>query len=119
MTRKRFSEEAALDLLRQIDLDLASGSTVETAIRTAGISEATYYKWRKLYGGMGKSQLRELKAMEKENARLKRIVAAFVAISLYNFQPSSSKTAPARAIDRMPNFKTEWNKRSSCAQRIN
>ncbi len=55
MTRKRFSEEATLDLLRQIDLDLASGSTVETAIRSAGISEATYYKWRKLYGGMGKS----------------------------------------------------------------
>ena len=41
MTRKRFSEDASLDLLRQIDLDLASGSTVETAIRTAGISEAT------------------------------------------------------------------------------
>ena len=41
MTRKRFSEEAALDLLRQIDLDLASGSPVETAISTAGISEAT------------------------------------------------------------------------------
>ena len=88
-------------------------------MRTAGISESTYYKWRKLYGGMGKSQLRELKAMEKENARLKRIVAAFVAISLYNFQPSSSKTAPALAIDRMPNFKREWNKRSSGAQRIN
>jgi len=75
MARKRFSEEAALDLLRQIDLDLASGSTVETAIRAAGISEASYYKWRKRYGGMGKSQLRELQAMEKENARLKRIVA--------------------------------------------
>ena len=53
MTRKRFSEEAALDLLRQIDLDLASGGTDERAIRTAGISEATYYKWRKLFGGMG------------------------------------------------------------------
>ena len=75
MTRKRFTEEAALDLLRQIDLDLASGSTVEMAIRTAGISEATYYKWRKHYGGMGKSQLRELRVMEKENARLKQIVA--------------------------------------------
>ena len=75
MTRKRFSEEAALDLLCQIDLDLSSGSTVERAIRTAGISEATYYKWCKLYGGMGKSQLRELRAMEKEHARLRRIVA--------------------------------------------
>ena len=61
--------------MRQIELDLASGSLVETAVRTAGISDATYYKWGKLYGGMGKSQLRELKAMEKENTRLKRIVA--------------------------------------------
>ena len=43
MTRKRFSEEAALDLLRQIDLDLASGSTVETAIRTAGIKPLQIY----------------------------------------------------------------------------
>ena len=75
MTRKRFSEEDILGLLRQIELDLASGSSVETAVRAVGISDATYYKWRKLYGGMGKSQLRELKAMEKENARLKRIVA--------------------------------------------
>lgn len=74
MGRKRFSEEDILGLLRQIELDLASGSSVETAVRRAGISDATYYKWRKLYGGMGKSQLRELKAMEKENARLKRIV---------------------------------------------
>ena len=75
MTRKRFSEEDILGILRQIDLDLASGGTVETTIRSAGVSEATYYKWRKLYGGMGRSQLRELKAMEKENARLKRIVS--------------------------------------------
>ena len=62
-------------MLRQIDLDQASGNTVERSIRTAGISEAIYYKWRKLYGGMGKSQLRELRAVEKENTRLKRIVA--------------------------------------------
>lgn len=75
MTRKRYSKGTALDVLRQIDLDPASGSTVDAAIRTAGISEATYYKWRKFYGGMGKSQRCEMKAMEKENARLKRIVA--------------------------------------------
>ena len=75
MTRKRFSEEDILGMLRQIELDLASGSSVETAVRTAGISNATYYKWRKLYGGMGKSRLRELKAMEKVNTRLKGIVA--------------------------------------------
>ena len=75
MTRKRFSEEDILGILRHIDLDLASGGTVETTVRSAGISDATYYKWRKLHGGMGKSQLRKLKDMEKENARLKRIVS--------------------------------------------
>lgn len=75
MTRKRFSDEDALNVLRQIELELASGNSLESACRTAGISDATYYKWRKLYGGMGKSQLRELKAIEKENARLKRIIA--------------------------------------------
>jgi len=75
MTRKRFSDEDALNLLRQVELELASGNSVESACRVAGISDATYYKWRKLYGGMGKSQLRALKAMEKENARLKRIIA--------------------------------------------
>jgi len=75
MTRKRFSEEDILGILCQVELDLAGGGTVETAIRTAGISDATYYKWRKLYGGVGKSKLLEFKEMEKENARLKRIVA--------------------------------------------
>jgi hypothetical protein len=52
-----------LNILRQIDLDLASGSTVETAIRTAGISEATYYKWRKLYGGMLSGHAEALEAL--------------------------------------------------------
>tara|TARA_Y100000815_G_C12896662_1_gene332409 strand:- start:36 stop:323 length:288 start_codon:yes stop_codon:yes gene_type:complete len=75
MTRKRFSEEDILNILRQIELDLAAGGTVEAAIRTAGISDATYYKWRKVYGGMGRFKLHEFKEMEKENARLKRIVA--------------------------------------------
>jgi len=75
MTRKRFSEEDILNILRQIELDLAAGGTVEVAIRTAGISDATYYKWRKMYGGMGRSKLHEFKEMEKENTRLKRIVA--------------------------------------------
>jgi transposase-like protein len=63
MTRKRFSEEDILEILRQIELDLSGGSAVEMAIRTAGISDATYYKWRKRYGGMGKSKLREFKSL--------------------------------------------------------
>ena len=74
MARKRFSDEDILNLLRQIELSLASGSDVVTACRSAGVSDATYYNWRKRYGGMGKSQLSELKGLGKENAQLKKIV---------------------------------------------
>jgi len=75
MARKRHSDEDILKLLREIEVHLASGSDVATACRTAGISDATYYTWRKKFGGMGRSQLSELKALEKENQRLKKIVA--------------------------------------------
>lgn len=75
MARKRYSDEDILRLLREMELHLASGSDVQSACRSVGISDATYYKWRKRYGGMGRSQLSELKALEKENNRLKKIVA--------------------------------------------
>ena len=75
MARKRFSDEDILKVLRQVELDLASGSDIKTACRSAGISDATYYSWRKRYGGMGRNQLSEMKALEKENKRLKKIVA--------------------------------------------
>jgi len=64
-----------LKILRQVELDLAGGSDVAKPCRTAGISDATYYTWRKKFGGMARPQLTELKALEKENQRLKRIVA--------------------------------------------
>lgn len=75
MARKRYSDEDCLRLLREIELGLASGQDVVTACRSAGVSDATYYNWRKRFGGMGRSQLSELKALEKENGRLKKIVA--------------------------------------------
>ena len=74
--RKRFSDEGVLDLLRQIEVELSSGSDVASACRKVGISDAAYYTWRKKYGGMGRSRLREMKDLEKENTRLKKIVAA-------------------------------------------
>jgi len=75
MARKRHSDEDILKLLREIELNLASGNDVATACRSVGISDATYYNWRKRFGGMAKSQLSEKKALEKENQRLKKIVA--------------------------------------------
>ncbi len=75
MARKRHSDEDILKLLREVGVHLASGSDVATSCRAAGISDATYYNWRKKYGGMGRSQLSELKTLAKENQRLKKIVA--------------------------------------------
>ena len=75
MARKRYSDEDVLRLLREIELSLAEGLDVVSACRKAGDSDATYYNWRKKFGGVSKSQLAEKKALEKENARLKRIVA--------------------------------------------
>ena len=74
MARKRYTDEDCLKLLREIELHLASGSDVVTACRSAGISDATYYTWRRKFGGMGRPQLTELKALQKENQRLKKIV---------------------------------------------
>jgi len=75
MARKRYSDEDCLKLLREIELQLAAGTDVPAACRKAGISDATDYTWRKKFGSMGRSQLSELKALEKENQRLKTIVA--------------------------------------------
>lgn len=75
MARKRHSDEDVLKLLREIELKLTGGSDVASACRSVGISDATYYNWRRRFGGMGRSQLCEMKGLEKENARLKKIVA--------------------------------------------
>jgi len=75
MARKRHSDEDCLRLLREIEVHLAGGSDVGTACRTVGISDATYYAWRKKFGGMGRPQLAELKALQRQNQRLKKIVA--------------------------------------------
>ena len=75
MARKRYSDEDCLKRLREIELQLAAGSDIATSCRSAGISDARYYTWRKRFGGMGRAQLSELKALQKENGRLKKIVA--------------------------------------------
>jgi len=59
MARKRYSDEDILKLLREIELKLADGSDVRSACRGVGVSDATYYTWRRRFGGMGRSQLSE------------------------------------------------------------
>ena len=67
MARKRHSDEDILKLLREIELKLTAGDDVASACRSVGISDATYYNWRRRFGGMGRSQLSEMKSLEKES----------------------------------------------------
>lgn len=75
MARQRRSPEQIIRLLKQADVLASQGKTVEMVCREIGVSDATYYKWRKEYGGMGMDQARRLKELETENKRLKRAVA--------------------------------------------
>jgi putative transposase len=75
MPRKRYTPEQIINSLREAEVLLSQGSTAKEAARHLQISEQTYYKWRKEYGGMRINQAKRLKELEKENARLKRLVA--------------------------------------------
>jgi len=75
MARKRFSDEDVIRLLRQIEVETASGVSVVNACRSADVSDATYYGWRKEFGGMGPSKVKQMKVLEKENQRLRRAVS--------------------------------------------
>ena len=71
MRKSRFTEEQIAYALKQSEL----GTKVEEICRKMGISDATFYKWRQKYGGLGPSELRKMKQLEEENSKLKRLVA--------------------------------------------
>ena len=75
MARKRYSPEQIIGYLREAEVLLSTGSTVPQICRKIGIAEQTYYRWRKEYGSLSVDQARRLKEMEKENIRLKKLVA--------------------------------------------
>jgi transposase-like protein len=75
MPRKRFSVEQIIHHLCEADVLLAQGQTVGEVCRRIGVPEQSYYRWRKEYGGLKVEQVRQLKELEQENARLKRAVA--------------------------------------------
>jgi transposase-like protein len=72
---KKHTAEQIVSLLRQIEVAVANGKTTPVACRESGITEQTYYRWRKEYGGLQVDQARRLKEREQENTRLKRVVA--------------------------------------------
>ena len=75
MARKRYSAEQIIKKLREAEVLQAQGQTVEQVVRQLGVTNQTYYRWRKEYGGLKVDQAKRLKELEKENTRLKKLVA--------------------------------------------
>ena len=75
MPIKRYKAEQIVTLLRQIEVGIANGKTTPQACKEAEITVQTFYRWRKEYGGLKLDQAKRLKELEKENAKLKRVVA--------------------------------------------
>lgn len=75
MAKQRYTPEQIIAHLRQAEVMIGQGKTMDEVIRALGVTGNTYYRWRKQYGGMGTDQAKRLKELEAENARLKRVVA--------------------------------------------
>jgi transposase-like protein len=75
MAGKRYSTEQIIVKLREAEIEAGRGLKVPEVCRKLGISEQTFYRWRRRYGGMGRSEVRRLRALEQENARLKKLLA--------------------------------------------
>ena len=75
MARNRHTSEQIISKLREAEVELAKGTAIAQACKKIGITEQTYYRWRKAYGGLKVDQAKRLKALELENARLKKLVA--------------------------------------------
>jgi transposase-like protein len=75
MPMKRYKPEQIVNLLRQIEVETANGKTTPQACKEAEITQQTYYRWRKEFGGLKLDQAKRLKELERENAKLKRLVA--------------------------------------------
>jgi transposase-like protein len=77
MPKKGYSPEQIIHKLREAEVLLSQGNTIGAVSKKIGVSDYTYYRWRKEYGGMRVDQARRLKELEQENARLKKVVADF------------------------------------------
>ena len=75
MANKKYSAEQVVAKLRQIEVLQAGGKSIPMACKEAGITDVTYYRWRREYGGLKADQAKKLKDLERENQRLKKLVA--------------------------------------------
>ena len=92
MPNKRYKAEQIVTLLRQIEVGIANGKPTPQACKEAEITIQTYYRWRKEYGGLKLDQAKRLKELERENAKLKRVVA-----ELSRYPPLGNRTSLLRS----------------------
>ncbi len=94
MGKKRHTAEEIVAKLRQVDVLTAQGRTVAEAIRQIGVTEITYYRWRSEYGGLKSDQVKRLKELEMENARLRQAVSDLTLERLILKEAASGTTEP-------------------------
>ena len=109
MPRKRYSSEQIILKLREAEVLLSQGQTVQQACKTLEISEQTYYRWRREYGGMDTTKIKKLKELEKENTRLKRLVAD---LSLDN---AILKEVLSKKVSARPGGARQWSRWWGCS----
>src|ERR1700739_1229735 len=100
MPNKRYKAEQIVTLLRQIEVGIANGKTTPQVCKEAEITVQTYYRWRKEHGGLKLDQAKRLKELEKENAKLKRVVAELANFSVRVDISSNSASSPLKAYVR-------------------
>jgi transposase-like protein len=78
MSKKKYTPEQVVSMLREAEIQLGKGQSIAEVCRGLGITDQTYYRWRKEYGGLRVDQAKRLKELEQENSRLKKVVADLI-----------------------------------------
>ena len=103
---KKFTAEQIIGKLREAEVGLAQGKTVPEVARKLGVTEQTYYRWKREYGGLRTDQAKRLKDLEKENARLKRLLAD-AELDKASLLPCVSDSSPTSTTAR-PSWRRRW-----------
>ena len=101
MSRKRHKPEEIVSKLRQVDVLIAQGTPVADAVRSIGVTEVTYYRWRQEYGGLKSDQVRRMKELETENQRLRKAIADLTLDKLILQEAARGNLLPPRASTRL------------------
>src|SRR4051794_24714514 len=112
MSRKRHKPEEIVAKLRQVDVLVAQGTPVADAVRSIGVTEVTYYRWRQEYGGLKSDQVRRMKELETENQRLRKAIADLTLDKLILQEAARGNLLPPRAPARL------CGAHPACAERL-